>query len=162
MKVLAIFSLFLCASTVFAGAANVELKCSSGSGRTKLIGYVPGDMTDAVLTLKVDQAAVTYLNRDAITDAVINNQPTPKGKISEIDTLDLIEKKAYSLLVKTSKGDYNIKALSLIAIPDTVRLSESNSEVSATFNAKLNGLDPRIEFGYLPEITLNCSYVYSL
>lgn len=162
MKSLITLFLIFNATLAFAGASNIDLLCSSGSGRTKIEAYVPGDMTDAILTLKVDNAKVTYLNQEAITTAEINNLPIPEGKVSEIETLDKIEKKAYSLLVKTNVDGYSTRALTLIALPDSVKVKGSTASLNATFKALLTGLDPRTEAGYLPEITLDCSYSYSL
>jgi|GEM_PF-5536955 len=147
MKTNLLIVLMILTTTSFAGSTNIELDCSSNSGRTKLSGNIPGDEYSYNVSFSIDSNKIVFKN-----------------------LADLASVEAYEAL---SDGIFSLKLsnyethefLSMHALPQTVKFKQEGlyGNWSSTFQAKIiSTTHPNKNKRWAPVVILNCSASYFL
>ncbi|HEX4925366.1 MAG TPA: hypothetical protein VFV50_14830 [Bdellovibrionales bacterium] len=162
MKYLALFAIVsLTSGAALAGATNVEVTCVDSKNQVVLKAFVPGDYSDAQVSVISGGKTQTYLNQIAITNMKLSGKDPsvefPGYHEAIITTFDEVaDYKVFSIRVSDSTGHNSTKA-TLLADPRTVRIRVRNYERKGTFNGKFWTISSP-----LGETAVKCTYNYSV
>jgi hypothetical protein len=170
------FALLALSASALAGSSQVEIKCQSASGKTKILASVPGDDSTAFVTLtlpsKVDATktiSTSYLNTLLLEDMKLNNEdPTvlfPGYQTAVFSVIEHPDLGAYSINVLVQESGFDNSVLTLTAKATTLKIRDrSDSSRQGTFEALLEAVDPRTpnHSASIAPIAVSCTYFYSI
>jgi hypothetical protein len=145
MKFLPLISLLL-STSAFAGAANIELDCVSDSGRTKVVGNVPGDMAEHEITFTIDGQSVHYVD---------TAETTPN---STIEVKGDARKQSFAFVISAVDAQ---PVFSFREIPGSGKIQRTPNGEKGSLRAIVQGVDPR-DGSASKEIEVRCTYRYEI
>lgn len=166
MKTIFILGLIALSAQVFAGSAQSEITCSSASKKTQVTASLPGDSTEASVTVVLDatgpnRTKVSFVNQDMVDFSTMNGLDLTTG--AEVRDIETRDKLPTSFGFSVLSGPQGTKVVNVSAYRNTIKLKTSNLGHRASFKAELSMVDPRP--GHAPElkgIVVDCKLVQEI